>query len=59
MQITKAQQRALKAVYDRHPLKESYLSFRRRVAPYPADSCIMIEWCGMWLGIETDGYTHS
>lgn len=21
--------------------------------------CVMIEWRGMWLGIETDGYTHS
>lgn len=21
--------------------------------------CIMLPWCGMWLGIETDGHTHS
>ena len=21
--------------------------------------CLMINWCNMWLGIETDGYTHS
>ena len=21
--------------------------------------CLMIKWCGMWLGIETDGFTHS
>lgn len=21
--------------------------------------CIMVPWCGMWLGIEKDGYTHS
>ena len=21
--------------------------------------CIMVPWCGMWLGIESDGYTHS
>ena len=21
--------------------------------------CLMIQWCGMWLGIELDGYTHS
>ena len=21
--------------------------------------CVMIQWRGMWLGIETDGYTHS
>jgi len=24
-----------------------------------ADSYLMILWCGMWLGIELDGYTHS
>jgi hypothetical protein len=21
--------------------------------------CLMLQWCGMWLGIETDGHTHS
>ena len=21
--------------------------------------CIMVKWCNMWLGIESDGYTHS
>lgn len=21
--------------------------------------CVMVYWCGMWLGIEPDGYTHS
>lgn len=21
--------------------------------------CMMVPWCGMWLGIESDGYTHS
>lgn len=21
--------------------------------------CVMVPWCGMWLGIEQDGYTHS
>lgn len=31
--------------------------FRKRVQPGPG--CIMIEWSGMWLGIEPDGYTHS
>ena len=31
--------------------------FRKRaVAGY---DCIMLEWHGMWLGIERDGYTHS
>jgi hypothetical protein len=21
--------------------------------------CLMIQWCGMWLGVERNGYTHS
>ena len=25
----------------------------------PGYGCVMIQWCGMWLGIEPDGYTHS
>ena len=35
----------------------SYIAFRRRVRY--GYGCIMLEWCGMWLGIEHDGYTHS
>jgi len=23
------------------------------------DGAIAVEWCGMWLCIEKDGYTHS
>ena len=38
----------------------TYRQFRRGVCPlFGGDGCIMIQWCGMWLGIETDGYTHS
>ena len=56
--LNKAQQRALKAVYDREWNKpESYLQFRRTVQP--GWDCVMVEWCGMWLGIESDGYIHS
>lgn len=34
--------------------------FRARVQPYCDNTgCVMIQWKGMWLGIEKDGYTHS
>ena len=23
------------------------------------DGCVLLPWQGMWLGIETNGYTHS
>ena len=67
--LNKAQQRALFRVYDRCPIKSpaqdahgnyyrlSYRQFRRRVQ-FSFD-CAMVPWCGMWLGIEQDGYTHS
>ena len=37
----------------------SYLQFRRRVQFGYGYDCLMIQWCGMWLGIEKDGYCHS
>lgn len=34
--------------------------FRRTVQPcFDGSGCIMLQWRGMWLGIERDGYTHS
>lgn len=35
----------------------NFIAFRRRARQ--GYDCVMIPWCGMWLGIETDGYTHS
>ena len=58
MRITKEQQIALKRVYDRSPLDLTYLQFRR-TAFLAFGDCVMVPWCGMILGIERDGYTHS
>ena len=57
--LTKAQQIALKHVYDRGPIDGgiSYKDFRRRVL-FSFDYA-MVPWHKMWLGIEQDGYTHS
>ncbi|UGY13759.1 hypothetical protein HAP48_0035085 [Bradyrhizobium septentrionale] len=65
---TRAQRWALANVYQRkhpqpsHPLNlrawwQGYRAFRTTVLPGP--DCILVQWCGMWLGIEHDGYTHS
>jgi hypothetical protein len=64
--LTREQREGLKRVFDR-PLEDSapykyppsYLQFRRSVQTTGYDSCVMIKWCNIWLGIETDGYTHS
>lgn len=59
MKITKAQQVALLAVYNRKNMwPQTYLQFRR-TAFLAFGDCVMVPWCGMVLGIETDGHTHS
>jgi hypothetical protein len=72
---TRAQREAFKRVFARTPLYPSYnggftsnptgpsskpvtyCQFRRSI--FVTESCAMVQWCGMWLGIEADGYTHS
>ena len=58
MTLTKEQQISLKGKHDRSNQNLTYLQFRRSVVP-EIEGCILVKWCGMWLGIETDGYTHS
>ncbi|MGY3278145.1 hypothetical protein [Bradyrhizobium sp. S3.7.6] len=66
VKTTRKQREALARVHSRkHPVPEikrsdwlrGYRAFRRTVQP--GYDCIMVHWCGMWLGIEPDGYTHS
>jgi hypothetical protein len=58
--LTPAQRTALLAIYCREDTpRQSYLSFRRTAHVDHLLDCVMVPWCGMWLGIEPDGYTHS
>jgi hypothetical protein len=59
--LTKQQRIALKRKFDQEPDgSANYREFRKRVVPEMfSDGCVLIQWCGMWLGIETDGYSHS
>ena len=59
MKITKEQQAALKQVFDRTPLGLTYLQFRRTAFHWQHINCVMVPWCGIILGIEQDGHTHS
>lgn len=66
MTLTRAQREALHKVWMRPNgcgsslTGMSYLRFRRTVRPLiGSDQCVMVRWCGMYLGIETDGHTHS
>ena len=56
--LTKQQKLSLYRIYSRDWIKPyNYLAFRRTVQQ--GFDCIMVPYCGMWLGIEKDGYTHS
>ncbi|MDH3535571.1 MAG: hypothetical protein OER87_07490 [Gammaproteobacteria bacterium] len=37
----------------------TYRQFRRTVQRECYGQGIMVHWCAMWLGIESDGYVHS
>jgi len=59
--MNKAEQRALKHLWDRgfcSNTLRNYLAFRR-TAYYSHMGCWLVDWCGMMIGIESDGYTHS
>ena len=55
--LTKPQRKSLHRKWKQENQGMSYREFRKTVQF--GFSCIMVEWSGMWLGIEKDGYTHS
>jgi len=57
MRLTREQRESLYRKWLQDSQGLTYKQFRKGVFYGPG--CIMINWCGMWLGIETDGYTHS
>lgn len=68
---TKAQRAAIKRIFDRAPIYTtkvaevmeqpiSYRRFRSTVQPtFCMDNAVVVQWMGMWLAIERDGYVHS
>lgn len=58
IEITQAQHDALNQKFLQNPDGSvNFFEFKKRVLDH--GDYIMIHWCGMWLGIEKDGYTHS
>lgn len=56
---TKAQQKALLSLWQRYQQSPTFLRFRRNAFWAFGGDCLMVPWCGMIVGIEADGYTHS
>ncbi len=63
VRTTRKQREALKRKYlhgEIAKLGVSYKDFRRTVQPtFGMDNAVVVQWCGMWLCIERDGYCHS
>ena len=67
--LTRDQRIALKKIWTRDTIgpdnrnmktMQTYRDFRRTVqGMIGGQGCVMVPWHGMWLGIETDGHTHS
>ncbi len=60
--LTKPQRKAIKLMFDRNPDgSPTYRDFRKRVVPmYVGGGAVALpDWCGMYCGIERDGWTHT
>lgn len=54
------EQEACKALFDRSADGAAdYAAFRERFKYDRLNGCWIGEWCGMIVGIEENGYTHS
>ena len=57
--LTRQQREAIWKLYNRDPNgSKGYLQFRRRFHWHFGDY-VGGAWCGMFVGIELDGYTHT
>lgn len=59
VKTTRQQRLAIKRVYERDK-NGTYRELRGKLQPtFGCDGAVALPWCGMWLCIERDGYTHS
>lgn len=60
MDITHEQATSLFRKWKQQDQDMSWPEFAKTVQPtFGCDGAITVHWSGMWLAIETDGYTHS
>lgn len=57
---TKEQRKAIHAKWKLNNQGKTYRAFRATVKPtFGMDGAVVVEWCGMWVAIEKDGYAHT
>lgn len=62
IKTTKAQRHAILRYWLRDGSHRgmTYKEFRRTVQPtFGCDGAVVLQWCGMWVCIEKDGYGHT
>lgn len=63
IKTTRKQRESLKRIFYRTDYMPKnlhhYREFRKTVLRRFGGEAIMVPFAGMWLGIESDGYTHS
>jgi hypothetical protein len=60
MDITHEQATSLFRKWKQDQNDMSWVEFAKTVQPtFGMNGAIVVQWCNMWLAIETDGYTHS
>lgn len=60
LKLTSPQEMALLRKWNINSCGMTYHDFRLSVTPeIGSKGCVMVHWCNMWLGVETDGHTHS
>lgn len=60
MEMTTEQRAALTRKWNRDSQGVTLDAFIRSAqATIGCDGAVVVRWCGMWLAVERDGYTHS
>lgn len=58
--ITEAQKASILRKWEQDSQDLTYQEFVNTVQmTFHMDGAVAVKWSGMWLAIETDGYTHS
>ena len=58
--LTKAQRKAVYRLFTHNPSgAHTYKEFRSRFVAQYGGYIAIYDWCGMYVGVEKDGYTHS
>ena len=60
VRTTRKQREAIARLWARTEERPPYRRFRRAVSgTFGMDGAVVVPWCGMFVAIERDGYSHT